>query len=210
MKIEELRGSELEWTLCHVHYRPGAFEDYVAHGRGIEEENKSRVFEPFYSTKGAIGGSEIPGVGLGLSVSYGIIQRHGGSIKVKSQVGRGATFTIKFPIRKARLTIKKDEYEKMKRKRKLKPLNILIVDDEEEICSMFTKWLIHEGHRVESTLTGKKALSLAKKSHFDVVFLDIVMPGLPAIDALEKIKEISPKTKVIMMTIFQRRWFMVI
>lgn len=67
-------------------------------GRGIEEEDLSKVFEPFYTTKGAVGGStSIPGTGLGLSVSYGIVQRHDGTIEVESHVGQRTTFTVKLP-----------------------------------------------------------------------------------------------------------------
>jgi signal transduction histidine kinase/DNA-binding NarL/FixJ family response regulator len=66
-------------------------------GQGIEEENLGKVFEPFYTTKGAAGGSLcVTGTGLGLSIAYGIIQRHGGTIEVESDVGKGTTFTIKF------------------------------------------------------------------------------------------------------------------
>jgi len=83
---------------------------------------------------------------------------------------------------------------------KLEVLNILVVDDEEEICRMFTKWLSSEGHRVKSALTGKKAIDLVKKKHFDIVFLDIVMPGISGVNTLEEIKKISPKTKAIMIT----------
>lgn len=80
------------------------------------------------------------------------------------------------------------------------PLNILVVDDEEEICRMLAKWLSLEGHRVRSVLTGKEAINHAEKNHYDIVFLDIVMPGIPAIKVLEKIKEISEETNVILVT----------
>ena len=79
-------------------------------------------------------------------------------------------------------------------------MNVLVVDDEEEICEMLTKWLSREGHKVKSALTGKKALNLLKKEYLDIVFLDIVMPGMPVIDALAEIKKISTKTKVCMIT----------
>ena len=170
-------------------------------GIGIEEENLSRVFEPFYTTKGAVGGdTRIQGIGLGLSVSYGIVERHGGTIEVESEVGRGTTFTIRLPV-KAEKVKKRIVKEKSKPKaKKTKPMNVLVVDDEEEICKMFTKWLSFEGHQVKSALTGKKALDLVKKESFDIVFLDIVMPGIPAIDILAEIKEFSPKTKIFMIT----------
>lgn len=81
-----------------------------------------------------------------------------------------------------------------------KDLNILVVDDEKEICGILTKWLSLKGHRVKSVSTGKKALNLIKKEHFDVVFLDIVMPGISGVDVLEAMMQISLKTKLIMVT----------
>ena len=65
-------------------------------GPGIPEENISKLFEPFFTTK-----KKGKGVGLGLSVAYGIIQEHGGSIYVKSEAGRGTTFQVKLPLKSA-------------------------------------------------------------------------------------------------------------
>jgi two-component system NtrC family sensor kinase len=62
-------------------------------GEGIPPENLTKIFDPFFTTK-----SEGKGVGLGLAVSYGIIEAHGGDIEVKSTVGAGATFTVSLPI----------------------------------------------------------------------------------------------------------------
>ncbi len=76
-------------------------------------------------------------------------------------------------------------------------MNILVVDDERDICSMFRKWLDRQRFTVECALSGKKAIGLLEKNHFDIVFLDIVMPGVSAAIVLEKIKEISPKTKIV-------------
>jgi two-component system NtrC family sensor kinase len=62
-------------------------------GHGISAEHLDRIFDPFYTTK-EVG----KGTGLGLSVSLGIVERHGGSIRVQSQVGKGSTFTIWLPL----------------------------------------------------------------------------------------------------------------
>ena len=62
-------------------------------GCGITPEDLDRLFEPFFTTK-EVG----KGTGLGLAVSFGIVQRHGGTIRVQSEVGRGSTFTIWIPI----------------------------------------------------------------------------------------------------------------
>lgn len=83
---------------------------------------------------------------------------------------------------------------------KSRMLNILVVDNEREICRMFEKWFSLEAHRVETVLTGKKAISLVKKKYFDIVFLNVILVELQGIEVLEKIKEISPKIKVIMIS----------
>jgi DNA-binding NtrC family response regulator len=83
---------------------------------------------------------------------------------------------------------------------KPKILNILVVDDEENICKMLTKWLSLEEHRVKSALTRQEALDLMSKDYFNFVFLDFVMPGISVIEILKEIKEISPKTKIVMMS----------
>lgn len=62
-------------------------------GSGIEEKNLKKIFDPFFTTK-PIG----QGTGLGLSISYEIIKKHGGEIKVKSEIGQGTTFTILLPV----------------------------------------------------------------------------------------------------------------
>jgi signal transduction histidine kinase len=62
-------------------------------GEGIRPENLARIFDPFFTTK-----SDGKGVGLGLAVSYGIIQAHGGDIEVKSRVGEGSTFAVSLPL----------------------------------------------------------------------------------------------------------------
>jgi two-component system NtrC family sensor kinase len=67
-------------------------------GCGIPAELVDKIFEPFVTTKGALGGSQTPGTGLGLSVSYGIVKEHGGTIMVESEVGRGTTMIVRLPV----------------------------------------------------------------------------------------------------------------
>jgi two-component system, NtrC family, sensor kinase len=62
-------------------------------GMGIEPENLNKIYDPFFTTK-AVGS----GTGLGLAVTYGIVQEHSGTIEVTSQVGEGTTFYLEFPI----------------------------------------------------------------------------------------------------------------
>jgi signal transduction histidine kinase len=82
-----------------LHERSGMIELSVTDtGSGIPEVIRDKIFEPFVTTKGALGGSQTPGTGLGLSVSYGIVQEHGGAILVESEIGHGTTMTVRLPI----------------------------------------------------------------------------------------------------------------
>ena len=94
--METNGGGLLSITTKHFSEEGKIFVSFKDTGAGISSENLSRVFEPFFTTK-----TKGKGVGLGLSVAYGIIQEHGGSIDVKSKVGKGTTFTIEFPLNRA-------------------------------------------------------------------------------------------------------------
>lgn len=67
-------------------------------GCGISPENLSKIFDPFFSTKGVYGDGSQPGAGLGLTICYNVVKAHGGEIEVESEVGRGTTFTLTFPL----------------------------------------------------------------------------------------------------------------
>ena len=73
-------------------------------GTGILPEHLDRIFEPFFTTK-----PDVSGTGLGLSVSLGIVQSHGGTIEVKSEVGRGSTFVVKLPAKPGAALTDSDE-----------------------------------------------------------------------------------------------------
>jgi signal transduction histidine kinase len=75
--------------------------DVIDSGHGIDPESIHRIYDPFFTTKGAR-----KGTGLGLSVTYGIIQEHGGAIKVFSQPGGGARFHLEFPAATAQIAAK--------------------------------------------------------------------------------------------------------
>jgi signal transduction histidine kinase len=97
-------GGVLTIKSCHLP-DDGFVEIEIADtGTGIPEEHLSKVFDPFFSTKEAG-----KGVGLGLSIVYGIINEHKGTVEAKSKVGKGTTFIIKLP------TVAKEEKEKTER-----------------------------------------------------------------------------------------------
>lgn len=68
-------------------------------GSGVPDHIMDRLFEPFVTTKGPLGGGPLAGTGLGLPVSYGIVKNHGGTIEVQTEAGKGSTFTVRLPIK---------------------------------------------------------------------------------------------------------------
>lgn len=80
------------------------------------------------------------------------------------------------------------------------PIKLLVVDDEKDFVEMFSLRLEEAGHSVSSVFTGKDCLSVLKKNDFDVVILDIKMPGMDGIDTLREIKQKHPIVEVILLT----------
>jgi PAS domain S-box-containing protein len=169
-------------------------------GCGIPDSIKSRIFEPFVTTKGALGQSEIPGTGLGLFLSYGIIKRYEGEIGVKSEVGKGSKFTIRIPISKNQVAPALVKGEEEKPMDVPKNLHILLVDDEKPICTAIKKFFEAKGHSVTTALSGKKGLEIFKKGSFDLVLTDITMPDMDGLELISKLKKIDPQLKFIVLT----------
>jgi len=158
-------------------------------GKGINPEVMDRIFDPFFTTKGP------QSTGLGMSVSFGIINRHNGSINVESEVGKGTLFTIIFPI--SGKGIESEEHpKKIVQTRKAK---VLIADDEKEVLNVIKDLLILEGHQVETANNGKEAVEIFSKKEFDLVFTDLGMPGMSGWEIADKIKKIK-NVPVILMT----------
>ncbi len=85
-------------------------------------------------------------------------------------------------------------------KSKVKKARILVVDDEEGICNMLRKILAKEGYEVETAQDARTGINLYKKNKYNLMFMDVVMPGLGGLKALKEIKKINAKAKVILIT----------
>ena len=159
-------------------------------GKGIPDRIKGKIFDPFFTTKGP------QASGLGLSISYGIIKRHQGKIKVENTRGKGTTFTISIPIR-LEAPLKK---EKLKEPEKISSGKILVIDDEEDIREVLETILQEGGHRVTLAETGRKGLNRFKQANFDSVLMDLGMPEMSGWELAKKIKEIDPGVPVGLIT----------
>ncbi|HEU4569598.1 MAG TPA: ATP-binding protein, partial [Gemmatimonadales bacterium] len=163
-------------------------------GPGIAPEVKSRLFEPFFTTKPAG-----QGTGLGLSVSLGIVEQHGGHIDVESVAGGGARFVVTvpgLPAGEAGLLPRPEEPQPVPRPRAERPgveggRRVLLVDDELPIRTVMRRGFEREGGAVEEAVDGAQALSMlpvAGAGGYHLVMCDLKMPGLSAIELVERLE----------------------
>ncbi len=148
-------------------------------GPGIPSATRERIFDPFFTTK-PVG----QGTGLGLSLVHSIVTAHGGKIRVEGTEGEGATFRIELPAgRRTRAPA-----EKTSATLATPPTRggrVLVVDDEEAVARLIEETLVGDGHDVEQTGDREEALALLARHDFDVIVLDLRMPGM----ADEKFRE---------------------
>lgn len=159
-------------------------------GRGMTEEIRRRVFDPFFTTKG------VKGNGLGMSVAYGIINRHKGEIEVESEVGKGTTVKISLPVNlnAARQSVEEAVLPQKKTGR------FLIVDDEDPIRDLLAEMLVEQGHEVLTASGGREGLEIFRTQTPDLVITDLGMPEVSGWDVATGVKALKPATIVILMT----------
>ena len=164
-------------------------------GPGIAAAIQSKIFDPFFTTK-----PPGEGTGLGLSIAYGIVNEHGGQIKVESEPGSGAEFTVLLPATDqllldfaadvasgADFTILLPSTEMLAAEglqaRQRAPLaarkaHILVVEDEATVAALIVEVLAEEGHEVESVLNSREGLERIKQGTYALVICDLKMPEL--------------------------------
>jgi two-component system NtrC family sensor kinase len=163
--------------------------EFADNGCGIPKEHLDKIFNPFFTTK-PVG----EGTGLGLSLTYGIIHEHGGTIVAESVAGQGATFTIDLPVTHStqtsavpplpeRAAISNQPNGSRK---------ILVIDDEENILELIQEVLTTTGHRVELATTGSAALQLVRNGDYDLIICDWKIPGMNGKEIYAELQKIDP------------------
>jgi len=178
-KVSELKSDFIEISFADT-------------GNGMTHEVKKKVFDPFFTTRSP------EGTGLGMSISYGIITRHGGEIKVESELGNGSVIYLSLPV-----TDKSDHKIVTSRKDtkiNAESLKILLVDDKEEICESLSKIFKDDGHKVCTSNNGADALRLLKINSYDLLICDLIMPDVNGRDIVNSIKTMKKRPKVGLIT----------
>lgn len=162
-------------------------------GYGMSQKTLNRIYEPFFTTKEK-------GTDLGLSIVYSIIKDHGGFIESDSDVGKGTTFRIYFPVL--------DSDEQLQKKVELKKADkslcgnesILIVDDEEDVLKISEEMLARNGYTVVTAKNGEEGIIKYSENFPDLVLLDIGMPGIGGIKSLQEMMGVDSNVKVVIMS----------
>lgn len=164
-------------------------------GQGIPEAQQEKIFEPFFTTK-EVG----KGTGLGLAMSFGAIQSHGGTIKVSSILGKGTDFQIYLPLSDVEeesvfvKTITQDNIVGHE--------TILLVDDDQRLRESQKDVFENIGYTVIEAENGKDAVALfvKKQQEIDLVVMDLTMPVMGGVQASKKMRELSPDVKILFIT----------
>lgn len=157
-------------------------------GQGISPELLPHLFERYHSGSRS---SQKLGSGLGLSICKTIIELHQGRIQVESEQGQGTKFYIYLPKQLQNRKTLED-----------KPLNVLIVEDQElaRVGLKLTLQGLNCFRTIDIAENGQQALEQIKKNKPDIILMDIIMPVMDGVTATQKIKTLYPDIKVIMFT----------
>jgi PAS domain S-box-containing protein len=184
----EAQHPELPTTCAPGRYASISVQDT---GAGIAPETLPRVFEPFFTTK-----EPGCGTGLGLAMVYGFVNNHDGFVKVQSEPGHGAQFTISLPLIPA-----PTPQTGAGGLGQIQPGwgTVLVVDDEPLVRAFAREGLKALGYQVWVAENGKQALQIYEQHHkeIDCVLLDLIMPELSGLETFRRMRAVDPQARVV-------------
>lgn len=166
--------------------------DIADSGIGMNEDEIKRVFESFTQLENGLA-RRYPGLGLGLTLAQGLAAVLGGELSVKSVPGQGSVFSFAIPLGYSSLeTTFQNPAD----------IQILVVDDNEAARKVAEAYLKRGGYKITLATSGQNALDLASKTHFQLVVMDLQMPGMDGIETTTRLRDISgyERTPIIALT----------
>ena len=175
---------------------PGAYVrlSVIDTGSGMDEATLAKAVEPFFSTK-EVG----RGTGLGLSMVHGLAAQLGGAFVLTSALGKGTRADLYLPV--AHAPAEPVPVGRQLTARPARSLSVLLVDDEDLVRAGTAEMLREVGHEVHEASGGSQALAkLAAGLEIDVLVTDYMMPRMNGAELAERVREISPKMPVLVVT----------
>ncbi|NNJ73377.1 MAG: response regulator [Enterobacterales bacterium] len=197
-----IRLEVLKVDKAYIKKHPSAQAGDYAHlsvadnGPGIPENNRARVFEPFYTTKD-VG----KGTGLGLAMVFGAMKNHHGFVEVDGIENEGSIFNIYLPLMDPQIAETSSNRNNVNTTQGLGE-TILLVDDEADVVDTGKHVLRSMGYRVMTAINGQQAVAMYKEhsGKIDLIVMDVIMPVLSGDKAAKQIREINPAVKIIFAT----------
>ena len=190
------RNTEFDEDYCRsspFEIEPGAYLELAVEddGSGMSEEVKNHIFEPFFTTK-----AQGKGTGLGLAMVYGTVKQHQGEIRVYSEVGRGTSFILSFPL----LEINRQSKTADEVNPPPGTETILVVDDIDIMRLTARGYLEEAGYTVITAEDGYEAIDIFSRdpSGIDLVIVDMIMPRMSGKECFFELRKISPRIPVIL------------
>jgi signal transduction histidine kinase/HPt (histidine-containing phosphotransfer) domain-containing protein len=168
-------------------------------GIGMPQETLSKLFKPFVQADATISG-RFGGTGLGLHISWTLVELMGGKIHVESEEGKGSTFCVMLPLTVSELPVS------TKRRRCFVTLDcyfsgkILVAEDAPELQSLERRVLKSMGLDVTIANNGREVVELALSEEFDLVLMDMQMPEMDGIEATEMLRSVGYEIPIIALT----------
>lgn len=197
LRTEDVMLDDVFCRSCDGDLKPGPYVllDVVDNGIGMNTEVQAHVFEPFFTTKD-VG----QGTGLGLAGTYGCVQNHNGTIRLRSKPGEGTTFSVYLPVHAC--TLEDAGRSPDAGRSEGGSGRVLVVDDEEVVRLLACDMLDDLGYTTHACSDGDEALAYyaANYAKVDLVLLDMIMPHLSGPDTFLAMRNINPAVKVLLVS----------